>query len=61
MARKTGITEVLRAHDPLYPLRHSAAHVMAQAVRRLFPNTKLGIGPPIEEGFYYDVDPPGRI
>ncbi|MGE4357620.1 MAG: threonine--tRNA ligase [Candidatus Omnitrophota bacterium] len=37
-------------------LRHSCAHVMAQAVKRLFPGTKLGIGPAIEDGFYYDFD-----
>jgi len=37
-------------------LRHSAAHVMAQAVQELFPDAKLGIGPPIENGFYYDFD-----
>jgi threonyl-tRNA synthetase len=37
---------------------HSSAHVMAQAVTELFPGTKLAIGPPIEEGFYYDFDPP---
>jgi len=36
--------------------RHSASHVMAQAVKRLFPNTKLAIGPSIEDGFYYDFD-----
>ncbi|RLE89711.1 MAG: threonine--tRNA ligase, partial [Thermoprotei archaeon] len=35
---------------------HTTAHVMAQAVKRLFPNAKLGIGPPIENGFYYDFD-----
>jgi len=38
-------------------LRHSAAHVMAQAVQDLFPGTRLGIGPPIENGFYYDFLP----
>jgi threonyl-tRNA synthetase len=38
-------------------LRHSTAHVMAQAVQNLFPGTRLGIGPPIENGFYYDFDP----
>src|SRR5262249_4701492 len=38
-------------------LRHSAAHVMAQAVQDLFPGTLLGIGPPIENGFYYDFAP----
>ncbi len=37
-------------------LRHSTAHVMAQAVQDLFPDAKLGIGPPIEDGFYYDFD-----
>ena len=36
--------------------RHSASHVMAQAIKRLFPDAKLAIGPPIENGFYYDID-----
>ncbi len=40
----------------LYKIRHSAAHVMAEAVRDLFPEAKLAIGPPIEDGFYYDFD-----
>jgi threonyl-tRNA synthetase len=39
-------------------VRHSAAHVMAQAVQEIFPTAKLGIGPPIENGFYYDFDVP---
>ncbi len=43
--------------DGLAVLRHSAAHVMAQAVQELFPGTLLGIGPPIEDGFYYDFMP----
>jgi threonyl-tRNA synthetase len=43
-----------RAGDPLDPMRHSAAHVMAEAVLDLFPGTKLGIGPAITDGFYYD-------
>ena len=38
-------------------IRHSAAHIMAQAVQRLFPNTKVTIGPVIENGFFYDFDP----
>jgi threonyl-tRNA synthetase len=38
--------------------RHSMSHVMAQAVRRLFPEVKLAIGPAIEDGFYYDFDAP---
>jgi len=42
--------------DGRYILRHSAAHVMAQAVQDLFPQAKLGIGPPVENGFYYDFD-----
>jgi threonyl-tRNA synthetase len=37
-------------------VRHSTAHVLAQAVQDLFPEAKLGIGPPIENGFYYDFD-----
>ncbi len=37
-------------------LRHSTAHVMAQAVQDLFPDAKLGIGPPVVDGFYYDFD-----
>jgi threonyl-tRNA synthetase len=40
--------------DGLYILRHSTAHVLAQAVQQLFPRALLGIGPPIENGFYYD-------
>jgi threonyl-tRNA synthetase len=39
-------------------LRHSTAHVMAQAVQDLFPHARLGIGPPVENGFYYDFDVP---
>lgn len=44
--------------DGLDILRHSTAHVMAQAVQELFPDAKLGIGPPITDGFYYDFDVP---
>ena len=46
------------AGDPLDPMRHSAAHVMAEAVMDLFPGTRLGIGPAIEGGFYYDFELP---
>lgn len=42
--------------DGLDILRHSAAHVMAQAVQQLFPEARLGIGPPVKDGFYYDFD-----
>jgi threonyl-tRNA synthetase len=47
--------------DGLNILRHSTAHVMAQAVQELFPQAKLGIGPPIENGFYYDFDVPAAF
>jgi threonyl-tRNA synthetase len=43
--------------EGLTVLRHSTAHVLAQAVQEVFPETKLGIGPPIVDGFYYDFDP----
>ena len=43
--------------EGLMVLRHSTAHVLAQAVQGLFPQTRLGIGPPIKDGFYYDFDP----
>src|ERR671922_1476595 len=50
-------------HDPdaLYVLRHSAAHLLAEAARRLHPGTKVAIGPPIENGFYYDFEFPEPI
>jgi threonyl-tRNA synthetase len=44
--------------DALYVLRHSSAHLLAEAVRRLYPGVKIAIGPPIENGFYYDFDFP---
>ena len=44
------------SEDGLNILRHSTAHVMAQAVQEIFPEAKLGIGPPIKDGFYYDFD-----
>src|SRR5580704_12745556 len=51
----------VRATDPdgLAVIRHSTAHVMADAVQRLFPGTKVTIGPAIDDGFYYDFDKPG--
>lgn len=42
--------------NQLQIIRHSAAHVMAQAVKRLYPNALLAIGPAIDTGFYYDFD-----
>jgi threonyl-tRNA synthetase len=49
------------AGDELDPMRHSTAHVMAEAVMDLFPGTKLGIGPAIEGGFYYDFELPRAL
>src|SRR5262252_9550104 len=46
------------AHDPVDAMRHSTAHVMAEAVLDLFPGAKLGIGPAIADGFYYDFELP---
>ncbi|HKD10094.1 MAG TPA: threonine--tRNA ligase [Bryobacteraceae bacterium] len=52
--------QILTPKDPdaLYVYRHSTAHLLAAAVLELFPETKLGIGPPVENGFYYDFDRP---
>jgi threonyl-tRNA synthetase len=47
--------------DALAVLRHSSAHLLAEAVRRLYPGVKVAIGPPIENGFYYDFDFPEPI
>jgi threonyl-tRNA synthetase len=47
--------------DALYVLRHSTAHLLAEAVRRLYPGVKIAIGPPIENGFYYDFEFPEPI
>jgi threonyl-tRNA synthetase len=43
-------------NDELYAMRHSLAHIMASAIQRLWPQTKFGVGPVVENGFYYDVD-----
>ena len=47
--------------DALYVLRHSAAHLLAEAARRLYPGTRVAIGPPIENGFYYDFEFPEPV
>src|SRR5256885_17083735 len=51
---------VVTATDPrgLYTIRHSTAHVLAQAVLDLYPGATFGIGPPVEDGFYYDFELP---
>jgi threonyl-tRNA synthetase len=57
---KNATVQILTAKDPdsLYVYRHSTAHLLAAAVLELYPETKLGIGPPIDNGFYYDFDRP---
>ena len=59
LPEEAGVSLVLRS-DPeaLVILRHSASHIMAQAVKKIFPTAKLAIGPAIENGFYYDFDLP---
>lgn len=46
-------------NDQLYAMRHSLAHIMATAVLKLWPEARLGVGPVVENGFYYDIDVPG--
>src|SRR5437016_2612391 len=58
--------QILTTRDSSYPdalavLRHSSAHLLAEAVRRLYPGVKIAIGPPIEGGFYYDFEFPEPI
>ena len=52
------VTRTDDSEEALYALRHSTAHVLATAVRELFPEAGIGFGPPIENGFYYDFDVP---
>lgn len=60
---KDGTLTVLTKEDArvLETIRHTTSHIMAQAVKRLFPDAKLGIGPAIDEGFYYDLDLPASL
>ncbi len=60
---RAGAAEMLdaSAHDHVETMRHSAAHIMAAAVLDLFPEAKLGIGPAIRDGFYYDFDLPRAL
>src|SRR3954467_2261477 len=62
LAEGDEVSVVTTTHDRgLYTIRHSTAHVLAQAVLDLFPGATFGIGPPIEDGFYYDFElPDGR-
>src|SRR6185503_1754711 len=56
MDRKTGES----SPDALYLIRHSAAHVMAEAIQRIIPGVQLVYGPPLETGFYYDMAVPAE-
>ncbi len=55
------LTATDESADSLSVLRHSTAHVMAEAICKLFPQTRLVYGPPIEDGFYYDIDLPRAL
>ena len=57
MAEQTQLAE----HSELWKKRHTAAHVLAQAVLEIFPTAKLAIGPPIDDGFYYDFELPRTL
>lgn len=52
------MTKIAEKYTDLDKLRHSCAHVLAQAVKRKYPHAKLGFGPPVEGGFYYDIELP---
>ena len=55
------VEEDASERPPLHTLRHSCAHVMAAALKRLYPGVRLGVGPPVDDGYYYDVEPPRPI
>ena len=57
---KDGIIENLSGNNALLTLRHTAAHILAQAVSRLYPEASFAYGPANEKGFYYDVDLKGK-
>ena len=58
-----GPVEIVTAKDPdaLWLIRHDAAHVLATAVMELYPGVKISIGPPIDDGFYYDFEFPEGV
>jgi len=60
MSEKSDVNQRLEASQRLALIRHSVSHIMAEAVTRLFPGTKVAIGPSIENGFYYDFQFPAR-
>ncbi len=58
---QAGTARKLDREERLYRIRHSTAHVMAEAVLEIFPDAQIAIGPPIENGFYYDFDLPRAL
>src|SRR3989344_9503565 len=60
MANKKKVLEQLK-DDPLMPLRHTAEHILHTAMQELYPNLKKAMGPPIENGFYFDFDEETRV
>ncbi len=61
MAEENNVDVVEKEMTPLERMRHSGAHVMAEAIMDMFPGARLGIGPPIENGFYYDFELPRPV
>src|SRR3989338_7493462 len=55
------MSKVAEQYTDLDKLRHSCSHVLAQAVKRKYPHAKLGFGPPVEGGFYYDIHLPEAL
>jgi threonyl-tRNA synthetase len=55
------MAKVSEQYTDLDKLRHSCSHVLAQAVKRKYPHAKLGFGPPVEGGFYYDIHLPESL
>jgi threonyl-tRNA synthetase len=55
MAKESQMRAGASVDTDLYTMRHSAAHLMAAAIQRIWPAAKFGVGPPISNGFYYDV------
>lgn len=56
VSEHNGTVRECAAEEALHIIRHSAAHILAQAVKRLYPEAKFGYGPANEKGFYYDID-----
>src|SRR5207253_1906673 len=59
--RRVMVLAQMTKEERLYRMRHSAAHIMAEAVLEMFPEARFAIGPPIENGFYYDFELPRAL